>query len=308
MSQFQLSLWENCKSTARLYYISPEKFFSGYLAVAVVNITLALSAVFLNSVTIIVFYGAKKLETVTVIFMCSLAVTDVVTGLLGMTSFAALSLMRAYGKHAPCEFFLVGMLTRLLCQLLTCVTTTFLSLDRYVAIFHSYRYQSCCDDHVFAVKVLVVSWSTCILLAIGSFGTKNLLLLVVTLRVFMAASLPFNIWVHLRAFFAARRTNRQIQQQAVQVQEEKKRTRTKDLKAAKLTAVILVTILVCYLPALITGSLVSHFGHSESIYKAFLWANTLVMANSVCNPLAYGWQLKWFRKAFKKVFFKKNAQ
>ena len=112
-------------------YISPEEFFSGYITSAIINIILALLAGSLNSVTIAVFYAENKLKLITDIFMCFLAATDILVGLISMTSFATQSLVRAYEKQVPCEFLLVGRLTRILSMILTLMTTTLLSLDRY---------------------------------------------------------------------------------------------------------------------------------------------------------------------------------
>ena len=309
MSQFQHKFWENCIIANTANYISPEEFFYGYMASAVINIIQALLAVSLNTITIVVFYKANRLKVMTDIFMCSLAVTDILVGLLSMTTLATQSLVRAYEKHVACEFLLVGRLTRILCMLLTVMTTTLLSLDRYAAIFQPYRYERFREDRKFTIKILAGLWGTCILLAIGSLGTTNLSLLLIPANICLATSLPFSIWVHLRAFFVARRISRQIQGQVAQVQGEDERRRTKqDIKAARLTAIIIGVVFICYLPLLVIGTILNIFGESVTIIKAFIWAYAIIMANSVFNPLVYVWQMKWFRKAFKKVIFMRDVQ
>ena len=146
------------------------------------------------------------------------------------------------------------------------------------------------------------------LLAIGSLGTPDLILLMILLTVCVAVCLPFSIWVHLRTFFAARRISRQIHIQVSQLQgEQDRRQRKEGIKAARLTAIIIGVVFVCYLPSLIAAIILHAFGYSASNTIASIWVFTLAMANSVFNPLVYVWQMKWFRKVFKKIVLEKSA-
>ena len=303
MSQIQQKVWENCQYANSSYYLTPEEFFVGYIGIAIVNITLAVSAIFLNSVTILVFYKAKKLKSISDMLLCFLAATDFLAGLLAMPFFSIESLLRAYNSEAPCQVFLIGKLARLLTFLLTFMTSILISLDRYVAIFHSYRYYGRRDDRKFALRILLTLWSMSIVLAVGSLATTDMKLLIFTAMILVVIFIPFSSWVHLRAFFVARSIQKQIRDEIAQVrvQEEAKRAE-KDLKTARITAVILAVVCICYLPQIVTVSIMNKASGEASVSKAFYWTNTLIMANSVFNPLMYVWQMKWFKVAFKRIF------
>ena len=210
MSQLQQTFWENCKRTSKVYDINREELFSGHLTAGVINIILAAVAVFVNTITIIIFRCKKRLRSITDILLCSLAVTDLLAGLIAMPTLAIDSPLRAYGQKTSCYVFLMGALIRIVCIFLTVITSILLALDRYTAIFYPFEYEAQEQNIKFAMKILAILWSTAILLVIGSLATKHMILIRIMLVALFASFILFGTWVHLRTFFVSRRIQKQI--------------------------------------------------------------------------------------------------
>ena len=81
------------------------------------------------------------------------------------------------------------------------------------------------------------------------------------------------------------------------------RSREKEFKAAKTTALIVGCLLACYIPtgvALVNMNFIYPLNVSNSALRESIisWQCTTVLLNSLFNPLIYGWRLQEIRELF----------
>ena len=78
----------------------------------------------------------------------------------------------------------------------------------------------------------------------------------------------------------------------------------KNFKAAKTTALIVGCLLTCYIPtgvALVSMNFIYPLNVSNSALRESIisWQCTIVLLNSLFNPLIYGWRLQEIRELLK---------
>ncbi|XP_068737947.1 adrenocorticotropic hormone receptor-like [Montipora capricornis] len=61
------------------------------------------------------------------------------------------------------------------------------------------------------------------------------------------------------------------------------------------------TLVICYLPYIITGAIVTHGQLNPSVYLAWTSAGTLVFLNSMLNPILYCWKMREVKQAVKDI-------
>ena len=113
--------------------------------------------------------------------------------------------------------------------------------------------------------------------------------------------------VHWKILIRARRTQREIA--AEKINFERNRSNIEAwyrIKGARMTAIMLCGIFLCYAPQMFTGAVIQYLENSQSCRIAFYWTTALMLLNSFVNPIMYIWQMKWFRDALRKVALKRE--
>ena len=291
----------NCKWARENYYIDTQKYYSLYLFSVVVNSLLSVVTIILNVLTIWIFYKEKKLRYAKDVLLCALATTDLYAGFVSTPSLVAESILQVHNK-ATCKVYLTGYIIRLVGFSLTYSATLLISADRYLAIFHPFRYETRSDDTVFITKILVSTLLSTIITSILSLFTPQSELVTIMAVGVMIGFIPFSFWVHLKALFISRRIQRQIDGLRVGNENMSQSNQVrKEVRAAKSTAIILCCICLCYLPQATAAILRNTYPNIPTFRAAMLITSAFVMLNSALNPLIYVWQMQWFRMALFKT-------
>uniref|UniRef100_A0A672P5V0 G-protein coupled receptors family 1 profile domain-containing protein n=1 Tax=Sinocyclocheilus grahami TaxID=75366 RepID=A0A672P5V0_SINGR len=283
---------------------------------------LSACTVFLNLLVIISISHFKKLHTPTNLIILSLAVADLLIGLIIMP-LDAINLIETcwYFGDTYCGLFVITLSLLLSTSLSNLVL---IAVDRYVAVCHPLQY----PQKITTTKTLIsicVSWCCCSLYNIafvisnGYFNTSHrpdvcygqCIVLITPAWRFTDLTFSFLfpciviISVYLKIFYVA--------QQQVKVLNSLKGgkcvmegsvRRKSESKAALTLGIIVVVYLLCGIPFYIC-SLIESTAISSTTMTLLTWT---LYVNSGLNPLIYAFFYRWFKMSVKHILTLKIFQ
>ncbi|XP_070844141.1 trace amine-associated receptor 1-like [Chaetodon trifascialis] len=282
------------------------------------SIVCVLLDVFLGSLAVVTICGNllvlisiiyfKQLHTPTNSLILSLAVADLLVGVVVFPFSMEFSVSSClYSEHLFCkvrESFDVTLSTASILNL-CCI-----SIDRYYAVCHPLTYRTKINVHVVVIMILV-SWSFPVLVAIGFImaGIKHEkceqmcfidVLLANILGSIFSFYLPviLMLCIYLRIFLVAQRQVRSIQGATASKMER---------KATKTLAIVMGLFLMCWSPFFlcISFQLLNDVSVPAAVIESLNW---LALSNSMLNPFIYAFFYSWFRSAFRMIISRKIFQ
>ncbi|XP_071394829.1 trace amine-associated receptor 1-like [Centroberyx affinis] len=244
----------------------------------------------------------KQLHTPTNYLILSLAVSDLLLGLLVMFPNMTLSVETCwYFGDVFCK--VCSSADVLLCTA-SILNLSFISIDRYYAVCQPLLYRSKITVNAVLIMILVC-WSVSavagfgmIFLELNILGVEEFYYTHVALSTAVSSLLSFYIpgvvmlGIYLKIFLVAQRQVRSIHN-----------TRTSDpsqTKATKTLAIIMGAFLSFWTPFFVCNVINPFIGYStpSALIGALVWVGYL---NSTVNPLVYAFFYSWFRKAFRVI-------
>ena len=126
-------------------------------------------------------------------------------------------------------------------------------------------------------------------------------LLIVILKVAVSVCLVTSFVCYVKIFFILRHNQIQVLDHFLQRQMNQpvSLSMARYRKAVSAALWVQMTLVVSYLPILVTEALKPQRGMLLSLYLAREFARTLVLSNSSLNPLLYCWKIREVRQAVK---------
>ena len=296
MSNIKEIILDNCNRAAEIFEM--DDFFSSYVIMAVIMFSFSPVTIILNTVTIYLCWKEKRMKSISDILLCFLMTTDIIAGFVAMPSLAAENVLLAMKLESPCSVFLVGRMIRFFIVDITLVTSILIVLDRYCSIFQPYYHEVQKNKTGFIALIVLLSWCACAIICLLSVITPEYLPSVVFIATADICLVVLSISVHLKIFIHTRKIQRDIAIERGKFEGDKSKMKScYRIQGARVTAVMVGGVILCYAPQLITASLKRSLLNSRSYLIAFYWTTALIQFNSIVNPLVYIWQMKWFRKA-----------
>ena len=264
----------------------------------VLNVPLMLVSIIGNSLILLAVLKTPWLRRSTSLnLLCSLAVSDLLVGLLVQPLYIADELQTLVNAEDLLLHHLSGMLGFFLCGV-SLNTMTVASLDRMLALLYHMRYANLVSESRIKYIIAFVWLGTLILTSALYFWNKFVFHLISAFCI--SICLVVCTISYIRIYFIARRHQAQIRivHQAVRENSDIKFRKhiTRTIKSAVNTFIFYIFLILCYVPQVV---LLIVFGMMSVKYWRAEWtfASTVIHMNSSVNPILYCWRLRELRKA-----------
>uniref|UniRef100_A0A3Q3L490 G-protein coupled receptors family 1 profile domain-containing protein n=1 Tax=Mastacembelus armatus TaxID=205130 RepID=A0A3Q3L490_9TELE len=273
----------------------------------------ALFHIFLGSLSVVTVCGNllviisiiyfKQLHTPTNSLVLSLAVTDLLVGVLVYPltmEFSISSCRYNNGLFCKVSSFDITLCTSSIMNL-CCI-----SIDRYYAVCQPLTYRTKINHYAVVVMILV-SWTVSVItgnaFSFAEVETHSVNVTANIMSFIFVFYLPVIIMlcIYLKILLVAQRQARSIQNTKSGATVSKM-----ERKATKTLAIVMGVFLMCWFPFFFCVTFLSFI---MSIPVAVLETlNWLVFSNSMLNPFIYAFFYSWFRSAFKMIISGKIFQ
>lgn len=278
-----------------------------------------------NILTIYAVYSTPSLQTPTNNFVISLAMADLIVGvMMPLHSAFLVTPSLPYNKWA--------CLVRITCLLTPCCASIFslllIAVDRHIAILDPLHYQTRMSSRKSKILILIV-WIYVVFLGVlvlfwNSWIPSEMPCIIANtlttyyIYVFISAQYFIVIFIiivlYTQIFCAAKvqerrmsgRTNSNPQHIAENDNHSQNNTYANSRKATTTLMLVVGLFLLCWTPFVTVLTLqVLDIDISYQVYLVILF---LAITNSSLNPVVYGWRNSQFRQAYRKVFHKMCAK
>jgi hypothetical protein len=281
------------------------------------ELVIAVFSIFGNILVVLAVWKNMPLRTITNTFIVSLAVADMLVGLVAIPC----ALVTFYGH--PMDNFYGCLILNCLVVILTqssIFSLLAIAIERFVAVRHPLRYQEWFSMKTACIIILVLWVGAIVIGLVPAFGWHGThydkgscqFMIVIDMKymvyfnffggVLIPLIILFIIYIYI--FYTVRKQSQKIA--ALEIMNDSvsrnnaKAKRNK--KAAKSLAVIVVVFAICWLPLHILNTLTVVCPSICSYpFELLLAAIYLSHANSAINPLLYALGNSGFRRAFKKL-------
>ncbi|XP_078359578.1 melanocyte-stimulating hormone receptor-like [Oculina patagonica] len=251
------------------------------------NAPLMLISIIGNSLVLAAILRTPSLNSPSILFLCSLAVSDLFVGFIVQPLYIAYELT----KFSSLYELMIAMSVNGVGVSLG--TITVISLDRFLALHYHMRYPDMVTIHR-AKYTIITLWLFTFLVSFLAFWK-------ITAYYFLAAvSIPIYLLLstvcYVRIYFIVRRHQLQIlaQQNAVGSLNDESNIQ-RSVKSAKNTFIYYIVMILCYTPLFISMTILFFFYDRWTV--AWNLSDTAVFLNSSINPFLYCWRLRELRTA-----------
>ncbi|XP_031662001.1 trace amine-associated receptor 13c-like [Oncorhynchus kisutch] len=303
--------FQDRNSSCRKALLSTSIYITLYIFFSLISAV----TVFLNVLVIISISHFKQLHTPTNLLIFSLAVSDLLVGLIviPVVTVAIMESCWGFGEYFCAFQFYISFL----CTSLSLGNLVLISIDRYVAVCDPLLYHSritirrmmcfisitwcCCIIYDAVIIKNVVNVQTpgrclkeCFIVE-GKTWVNNIIYIAIT----MAVPCSIIITLYMKIFLVARSQARKVfSKQAASVSGVKTVQANKsERKAAKTLGIVVVNYFICWIPSLFVYFFSSFLIEIFSSY----FISFLPLVNSLINPIIYAFFYPWFKVTAKLI-------
>ncbi|XP_042170161.1 trace amine-associated receptor 6-like [Oncorhynchus tshawytscha] len=308
--QYVQYCFQDGNSSCRKAFLSTSIYITLYIFFSLISAF----TVFLNLMVIISISHFKQLHTTTNLLILSLAVSDLLVGLIVIPVLTVAIMEPCWGFG---EYFCVFQIyITFLCTSLSLGNLVLISIDRYVAVCDPLLYHSkititgticcisitwcCCiiyDAVIIQNFVNVQTPSRCLTECVIVEGITWVNIMYIVFIMVVPCSIIITLYLNI--FVVARSQARKVfskeaaSESGVQTVQANKSER----KAAKTLAIVVFTYLLSWIPSLFIYFVFSVIGdHLISYFTSYL-----AFVNSLINPIIYAFFYPWFKVTAKLI-------
>ena len=255
------------------------------------NVPLMLISIIANPLILVAIVRTPSLRSPSTVFLCSLAVSDLLVGLVVQPVYIAYEL-----KRGPVLLRAFSTLFGIACGVSLC-TMTVISLDRFLALHYHMRYPNLMTEKR-ALYTSAAIWSGCIFVSCLSLWYKSYAALAISTAVCLVIS--FFSYIRIYLIVCQHQQQIQAQQQAVHgLNAEHNPNMVQSKRSAVNTFIYYICMILCYTPFVVL-MLITAFNPT---FRRNSWdfKETCTFVNSSINPFLFCWRLRELRNAVLKT-------
>jgi len=265
----------------------------------VIDVFLIVGTLAINGIFIVSFMY-DNLRNSSNYLVLNLAVIDFTFGSIGLAAccifqlqYIGCQLTLCYYKDLYVHFFGTGMV-------LTMMTFTFISIERYVCIFYALRWMAIITKKNIGIAICIL-W----VYAIGMTTLCRVLDTWDTYGEIYFVQFTINIiiivFTNVRIFQEIRRHEKRINLEQIAANAEEIR-KAREKKRAKTISLMILLMILCYLPALLIMA-AKRIPSVDPIQLQYGWmtCRTISLSHSMFDFLVYGLQTEEIRCVFRKI-------
>lgn len=268
------------------------------------NVPLMFATITGNALVLITMLTSPSLRSPSIVFLCNLAISDLLVGLVVQPILITRSLHPQWKIITSVyEIFAICF------GGVTLLTMTAISVDRYLALYSHMNYPNLVTSRRTVITSITI-WFIC-----SSFPglylwsqrvTFSITIVIIVLCVFISTV------CYLKIYRVVRHHQNQIQQQAAathRVNDHRGQHVRISKKTAMNTFIYYICMILCYSPVTVPMVQKAFFKNQWTI--AGTLADTVVFMNSAINPFLYCWRNRELRslvsETLRKVLFKQSV-
>ena len=245
------------------------------------SLILACPTTLLNLLLIISLAKSREVNKPCGLLILNLAVTDLLNGFFDMPLFYKVFRFIAEGKD-PCLFVNIAMPCFVAASFESFVTVTLIAVERYINVLHPFTYVSKLSKRNVAICI-IISWTVSIFLVVPLLVGENIASFSGFFFPTCVAGTVIPIYCYLRVLLTARKTRLRIRNETARFSHAK--ITSADRRFLFIGGLIILSMFACFSIAASAAFMSLLRYRADVIRDIRCWNWTLIMANSLINPI-----------------------
>lgn len=283
---------------------SGELAFPASVILALLYGIIALPSLLGNAVFLWVIYKARNVRTLSNLLLSSLALADLLVGLIIVPVWIARCVLTPHPYNHPFKIAIDALWIQ------TSVTTTFslcvVSLDRYIAVgsgllYHQMVTEKRCYIAIAFVWIASLSFGFSRILVTNPANLPKLWMCVTIITILLPMILI--MFCYSRISVIVRRQSKTIARQDVQRSNTLVSEGLRNRKATKTVGLVVALFFISWLPTLTTSFIhMTTSDQCKNMRVVWLWVELVAFSSSGINPWLYSLRNRDFRAEMNRVF------
>lgn len=285
-----------------------------YVIVNVLSLCISLIATVCNALIVLAIIKSPSLHKPSYVLIGALAVSDFCVGFIVQPLFVAVRIAEMKGK--PAIYCTLGLAYFSSCGLLlwmSCFTLVAVSIDRFLAVYLSAQYR-------ITVTLKRVSFTILLLILAAGFFAAMYVVSMTAYYILINAVIPFCLLSMGICYFRIGRLLKQHQKRLANHNQNLNRViivtgdnqephlsfanAVRYQRSVSTVIYVYFAYLVCYLPYLGFSIAENVLERTVYVHAAYLITATIVLSNSMFNPLCYYWRIAEIRAAVNEMLYR----
>ena len=265
------------------------------IANCILNAPLMLLSIIGNALVLVAILRTPSTRSPSVIFLCNLAVTDFLVGLVVQPTYIA----KQIAGTVPTLSEAVGAMGFAMCGV-SLWTITAITVDRFLALHYHLQYPNLMTTSR-AIYTIVTLWCNITLFSFSIFWSRRIYYFLTAFCITICLLVCLVCFIKIYRIVRRHQLQIHVQQQAVENSTDAKNHHIRQsTRSAKNIFIYFLAMILCYSPFSIVVIISGFTSVDFKVLQTFPF--TVVLMNSSINPFLYCWRMTELRTAvFKTV-------
>ena len=265
------------------------------MANCILNAPLMLLSILGNALVLVAILRTPSIHSPSVIFLCNLAVTDLLVGLVVQPAYIAEQIVRT----VPALQKAVGAMGFVGCGVSLC-TMTAITVDRFLALHYHLQYPNLMTTSR-AIYTIVTLWCNITLFSFSILWSRRIYYFLTAFCITICLLVCLVCFIKIYRIVRRHQLQIHVQQQAVENSTDTNKQQIRQsTRNAKNIFIYFLAMILCYSPFSIAVFISGFTSIDLKVVATF--SLTVVLMNSSINPFLFCWRMTELRAAgFKTV-------